>query len=160
MSDRHRGRTGDSGQFPEQNPGLLDPAGGTPIENVNAVVLLTRTASSQRSRGCRRGAPLRARLSAVFLVLLIALPFTAPFSTCDLATLLAAPAPHAIEHSLGSTKVDSTSLGPVVTMEEEDHVCDLEAPLATTETVTVVAAVAGTILTDVVVRTSPLPLRL
>ena len=124
------------------------------------IVLLTRTASSQRSRGRHRGAPLRARLWAAFLVLLIALPFTAPFSTCDLATLLAAPAPHAIEHTLGSAKVDSTSLAPVVTMEEDDHACDLEAPLATTETVTAVAAVEVSVPTYLVVRTSPLPLRL
>lgn len=93
-------------------------------------------------------------------MLLIALPFTAPFSTCDLATLLAAPAPHATEHALGSATVDSTSLAPVVTMEEDDHACDLETPLATTETVTVVAAVEVSVLTYVVVRTSPLPLRL
>jgi hypothetical protein len=126
-----------------------------------AIVLLTRTASSHRSRGVRRATPLRARLWAAFLVLLIALPFTAPFSTCDLATLLAAPAPHATEHSLGSSKVDATNVAPTVTMEEEDHnACDLEAPLGTTETVTVVAAVDGSIRTYVVVRTSPLPLRL
>lgn len=123
-------------------------------------MLLTRTASSQRSRDARRGAPLRARLWAAFLVLLIALPFTAPFSTCDLATLLAAPAPHATEHSLGSSKLDSTNLAPVVTMEEEDHACELEAPLPTTETVTTVAAAGEIVLTSVVVRTSPLPLRL
>jgi hypothetical protein len=103
---------------------------------------------------------LRARLWATFLVLLIALPFTAPFSTCDLATLLAAPAPHAIEHSLGSSKVDSTSLAPVVTMEEDDHTCELEAPLITTETVTAVVVVDETIRTYTVVRTSPLSLRL
>ena len=126
----------------------------------NDIVLLTRTASSQRSRGWRRRAPLRARLWAAFLVLLIALPFTAPFSTCDLATLLAAPVPHATEHALGSAKVDSTNLSPVVTMDDDDHACDLEAPLATTEIVTAVAAVEVSILTSDVVRMTPLPLRL
>jgi len=103
---------------------------------------------------------LRARLWAAFLVLLIALPFTAPFSTCDLATLLAAPAPHATEHSLGSAKVDSTSLAPVVTMEEKDHACDLETPVATTEILTTVASLDVTALPYVVVRPATLPLRL
>ena len=128
--------------------------------NFPGIVLLTRTASAQRSRGVRGGNPVRARLWAAFLVLLIALPFTAPFSTCDLATLLAAPASHAPGHSLGSSVVDATSIAPVVTMEEDEHACDLEAPLPTTEIVSVVAAVDADLLTYVVVRTTPLPLRL
>lgn len=103
---------------------------------------------------------MRARLWAAFLVVLIALPFTAPFSTCDLATLLAAPASHATEHSLGSSKVDASTIAPVVTMEEDEHVCDLETPYATTETLTVVAAVEVVTRTYTVVRVSPLPLRL
>ena len=80
--------------------------------------------------------------------------------SCVLATLLAAPAQHATEHSLGSSKVDSTNLAPVVTMEEEDHACEFEAPLTTTETVTAVAAVDMSVRTYVVVRTSPLSLRM
>ena len=103
---------------------------------------------------------MRARLWAACLVLLIALPFTAPFSTCDLATLLAAPAPHATGYALGSSAIDATGLAPVVTMEEDDHACDLEAPLDTTEAVTVVSVVDENVSTYVVVRTSPLPLRL
>jgi hypothetical protein len=123
-------------------------------------VLLTRTASSQRHRGARHGVRLRARLWAAFLVLLIALPFTAPFSTCDLATLLAAPAPHATEHSVGSSQLDATNLAPVVTMEDDDHVCELEAPLTMTETVVTVVTAEETVCTYLVVRTSSLPLRL
>jgi hypothetical protein len=105
--------------------------------------------------------PLRARLSAVFLVLLIALPFTAPFSTCDLATLLAAPAPHPTEHSLGSSTVRATAITTVmVTMDEEKHVCELEARQATVGHVTTVAAVDVRPPANVVVRSSSLPLRL
>ena len=122
-------------------------------------MLLTRTASSHRASGSRR-APLRARLCAAFLVLLIALPFTAPFSTCDLATLLAAPVPHATGHSLGASTVETPTNAPVVTMEDDDHVCDLEAPRATAECLTAVVAVAGTLPTYIVARTSPLALRL
>ena len=103
---------------------------------------------------------MRARLWAACLVLLIALPFTAPFSTCDLATLLAAPAPHATGHSLGVSTIDATRIAPMVTMEEDDHACDLEAPLDTTETVTVVAVVNESVPTYAIVRTSSLPLRL
>ncbi len=130
------------------------------IEITAAIVLLTRTASSHRSRGVRRATPLRARLWAAFLVLLIALPFTAPFSTCDLATLLAAPAPHAAGHSLGASTIDATSIAPMVTMEEDDHACDLETPLDTKETVTLVAVVDAGVSTCLAVRTCPLPLRL
>ena len=135
-------------------------AAGTCIETRRAIVLLTRSASSQRSRGARRGTPLRARLWAAFLVLLIALPFTAPFSTCDLATLLATPAPHAAGHSLGASTIDATSIAPMVTMEEDDHACDLETPLDTKETVTLVAVVDAGVPTYLAVRTCPLPLRL
>ena len=103
---------------------------------------------------------MRARLWAAFLVLLIALPFTAPFSTCDLATLLAAPAPHATGHSVGSSQLDATNLAPVVTMEDDDHVCELEAPLTITETVVTVVTAEETVCTSLVVRTSSLPLRL
>jgi len=45
-------------------------------------------------------------------------------------------------------------------MEEDDHACDLEAPLDTTETVTVVAVVNESVSTYAIVRTSSLPLRL
>jgi len=45
-------------------------------------------------------------------------------------------------------------------MEEDDHACDLEAPLDTTEIVTVAAVVDESVPTYAVVRTSPLPLRL
>ena len=45
-------------------------------------------------------------------------------------------------------------------MEEDEHACDLEAPLDPTETVPVVAVVGESVPTCVVVRTSPLPLRL
>jgi hypothetical protein len=93
-------------------------------------------------------------------VLLIALPFTAPFSTCDLATLLAAPAPHATEHALGSSLADATTIAPVVPMEEDVHACDLEAPHTAAEVKTVVAAVGQSVRTIVAVRTSSLPLRL
>ena len=103
---------------------------------------------------------MRPRLWAAFLVLLIALPFTAPFSTCDLATLLGTPAPHAAGHALGAPTVDATSIAPVVTMEEDDHACDLETPLDTTKTVTVVAVVDARAQTYFAVRTGPLSLRL
>lgn len=103
---------------------------------------------------------MRARFWAAFLVLLIAVPFTAPFSTCDLATLLATPAPREAGHSLGASAIEATSLAPIVTMEEDDHACDLESPLDATETVTTVAVEDASVPTYLVVRTSPLPLRL
>lgn len=42
------------------------------------------------------------RVCAVWLLLLIALPFSAPFSTCDLATLLSGTSNHTIGHSVAT----------------------------------------------------------
>lgn len=100
------------------------------------------------------------RLSALFLVLLIALPFTAPFSVCDVATMLKAPAPHATDASLASAHTDAGTISPVVMMEEDHHACDLETPAATVTFVTSAATVACAIPAQDVIRTTPLALRL
>jgi hypothetical protein len=100
------------------------------------------------------------RSCALFLVILIALPFTAPFSTCDLATMLAAPAPHATAPSLVSVKSDDTARSAVVTMEYDDHVCVLATPYVMPGSVAVIDAAACTAPVQDVVRTAPLPLRL
>ena len=100
------------------------------------------------------------RSCALFLVILIALPFTAPFSTCDLATMLAAPVPHAGAPSLVSVKSDATALSPVVTMESDNHVCVLATPYAMAAPAAVIDAVVCATPVHDVVRTAPLPLRL
>ena len=100
------------------------------------------------------------RICAAFLVLLIALPFTAPFSTCDLATMLAPPVPHAGAPSLVSVKSDDTALSPVVTMESDNHVCVLATPYAMAAPAAVIDAVVCATPVHDVVRTAPLPLRL
>jgi hypothetical protein len=102
---------------------------------------------------------------AVLLMLLIALPFTAPFSTCDVATLLASSrhgvtTPHHRQPSRLVVTIDNHDTSPTITMDDDDHMCELVPPAAAIAPDVLVAAPDAMSATQAVPPIVLLPLRL